>query len=47
MVVIDMTEGVLKLVSPTKRETFMQRIKDLLNDEKNLITNRTIWDIFV
>jgi len=42
MVVTGMAEGVLKLVSPAKRETLMQRAKDLLNNEESPITNKTI-----
>jgi hypothetical protein len=42
IVVIDITESIFKLALLAKQETFMLKAKNLLNDEKNPITNRTV-----
>jgi hypothetical protein len=47
MIVIGMTENIFKFSLSAKQEAFMQKIKNLLNNEKNLITNRTIWNAFI
>jgi hypothetical protein len=42
MVVVGIIENIFKFFSPAKQETFMQKIKNLLNNEESLITDRTI-----
>jgi hypothetical protein len=42
MVVVGIIEGIFKLASSVKQEIFMQKAKDLLNDEESSIIDRTI-----
>jgi hypothetical protein len=42
IIVIDIAEGIFRFALSAKREAFIQKTKNLLNDEENLITDRTI-----
>jgi hypothetical protein len=42
MIVIGIIESIFKFFLSTKQEILMQKTKNLLNNEKNLITNRII-----
>jgi hypothetical protein len=42
IIVVDIAESILKFFLLTKQEILMQKIKNLLNNEKNSITNRII-----
>jgi hypothetical protein len=47
IVVVDIIKNVLRFASPIKREILIQKIKNLLNNEKNSIIDRTIWNAFI
>jgi hypothetical protein len=42
IIVISIIKGILKFSLPTKLKAFMQKAKNLLNNEKSLIINRII-----
>jgi hypothetical protein len=42
MIVVDIVEDIFKFFSSAKQETFIQKTKNLLNDEESLITNKII-----